>query len=208
MELKTRLAALGLTVGLIGGGAAGVILSSAGVSGASTAVAVQDSGSPSTTTTPGTNDHPTREQFLADALAPLVKDGTITQAQADKVIAALEKAAPAGGRGHRRGAELGAAAKTLDMSEADLRTALQGGKTLAEVATSKGVDPKAVIDAMVAEFRTHLDERVKSGAITQAQADTRLAEATTRITDIVNNGVKGGPGRGEGAPPAGEPGGN
>jgi lipoate-protein ligase A len=54
-----------------------------------------------------------------------------------------------------------------------------------------------VIDALVAEFKAHLDEEVASGEHTQEEADQKLAKATERITDMVNNGRPEG-GRGPG----------
>ena len=100
-----------------------------------------------------------------------------------------------GGMGHRgeggpgrpgRGEGLAAAAKALGMTEADLGTALRGGKTLAQVAKDKGVPVQKVIDALVAEAKTKLAEAVKAGKITRAQADERLKDLTARITDRIN----------------------
>ena len=54
---------------------------------------------------------------------------------------------------------------------------------------SKGVDVQTVIDAMVAQAKTHLDEEVASGEHTQDEADTSSADVTERITDMVNNGM-------------------
>lgn len=102
-----------------------------------------------------------------------------------------------GGGGHR-GAGLSAAATALGISEDDLRTALQDGKTIAAVAEEKGVDLQKVIDAMVADAKTHLAEEVESGRITQAQADERLADLESRITERVNNTAPAGrPGHGD-----------
>ncbi len=86
------------------------------------------------------------------------------------------------------------AAETLGMSVADLRTALRDGQTLAEVAEAQGVEVQTLIDALVAEVKEHLDEHVADGDMTQEEADEKLAEATERITDRVNNG---GPLRGD-----------
>jgi len=121
-----------------------------------------------------------------------VANGTITQAQEDAVLAALKTARPDHGPGHGRGpggpgfGNLDAAAKALGMTADELRTALQGGKSLADVAKSKGVDPAKVVDALVAELKAHLDAEVKSGEHTQAQADEILAQAKTRIEAFVN----------------------
>ena len=81
---------------------------------------------------------------------------------------------------------LAAAAKELGMSEAELVTELQGGKSIKQVADAKNVDIKKVTDAMVAAVKTHLDEEVASGEHTQAEADEKLAGFTSRLDDMVN----------------------
>jgi hypothetical protein len=98
-----------------------------------------------------------------------------------------------GGPGGLDADDLTAAAKALGMTEADLTTALQGGKTAAQVAADQGVAVQKVIDAIVAADRAELAAAVKAGTITQAQADERLANLTAHVTDEVN-GVAGGPG--------------
>ncbi|HEY6531220.1 MAG TPA: hypothetical protein VIY72_02875 [Acidimicrobiales bacterium] len=198
--MNKKMAAIGLTAGLAAGGAAGLIVAAPTLSGAQSATteAAPDTTVPETTdpsTTPET-EAPDPGSRLAEALAPLVQDGTLTQEQADKVVETLKAAGPFGGHGRGMiGKGLEAAATALGMSEDDLRTALRDGQTLAQVAESKGIDPQTVIDALVAEAKTHLDEKVAAGDLTQEEADARLAEATERITDRVNNG---GPVRGDG----------
>ncbi len=186
--MKKRAAAAALTAGLIGGGAAGMILGTTGVSGAqeTTTTVEQHSGGQSTTESGRKN----RSERLAETLAPLVENGTITQAQADAVIAALVEAAPTGGGRHGgRGVQgLSTAAEALGMTAEELRTALKEGQTIAQVAESKGVDVQTVIDALVAARKAKLDEKVAAGEITQAEADEKLAKATERITELVNNG--------------------
>src|SRR3954454_21105022 len=83
-----------------------------------------------------------------------------------------------GPRGGPHGGRLDAtvAATAIGISEADLRTALESGQSLAEVATAHGVDPQKVIDALVADAQTHLAADVASGRITQAEADERGAD--------------------------------
>lgn len=83
---------------------------------------------------------------------------------------------------------LDAAATALGLTADELRTELQAGSTIADVAAAEGVDVQTVIDAMVAEATTRLDEKVAAGDLTQAEADTEAADATTRITESVNNG--------------------
>ncbi len=74
---------------------------------------------------------------------------------------------PGGAFGHHDGGpQLDVAAKALGMTTADLLTELRAGKSIADVAKEKNVDVQKVIDALV-------------------------ADAKTRITDMVNNPFKG-----------------
>jgi hypothetical protein len=120
----------------------------------------------------------------------------------EHVTALVNGEAPMGGpgehgfRGHRGGhgpgpavgARLDVVADALGITDDELRTALEDGQTIAQVAEANGVDVQTVIDALVAEAKAHLDERVADGDLTQAEADERLADITERITDMVNNG--------------------
>jgi polyhydroxyalkanoate synthesis regulator phasin len=92
-----------------------------------------------------------------------------------------------GGLGHFL--ELDAAADFLGLTESQLRDELADGKTLAQVARDHGKSVDGLIDAMVAEAKSHLDDAVAAGRITQAQADAVLADLKQRITDRVNNGT-------------------
>jgi len=94
------------------------------------------------------------------------------------------------------------AATALGMTEAELKTELQAGKSIADVAKAKNIDLDTVIAKLTAAFKAHLDEEVASGKHTQAEADAKLAEFSTRITTMVNapglpmRGGKGGHGPG------------
>jgi hypothetical protein len=95
-----------------------------------------------------------------------------------------------------RGAGLETVATTLGLTADEVRTAIEGGQTIAQLAEANGKTAQDVIDALVAEVKTHLDEEVAAGEHTQAEADARLAAATTQITDFVNNTQTAGPGMG------------
>ena len=139
-------------------------------------------------------ERPSRRQHLTSALAPLVTDGTLTQAQADKVIAAIESAAPA--RGRRGGPGLEAAATAIGITVDALRTELGTTKSIADVATARNIDVQTVIDALVADATTRIDQAVTDGKITAAQATAKKATLVERITERVN--TVGKPGHGPG----------
>jgi hypothetical protein len=115
---------------------------------------------------------------------------------------------PGGFRAFGGPANLDVAADALGISVDDLRSDLQDGQTIAEVAEAQGVDVQTVIDALVADAKTHLDQAVTDGRITQDQADERAADLEEHITDMVNGELpEGGPmggGHGWGGPRGGQ----
>jgi hypothetical protein len=91
--------------------------------------------------------------------------------------------------GHDRGGHFGdldAAASYLGLTEDQLRTQLQSGKTLADVAKAQGKSVDGLTDALVAATKKDLDDAVADGRLTKAQADQILADMKQRITDRVN----------------------
>jgi hypothetical protein len=101
-----------------------------------------------------------------------------------------------------RPSPLATASKVLGITETELKTELQAGKSVADVATAKNVDLATVKAALLAEAKAHLAEEVTSGKHTQAEADAKLAEFTTNLDTMVNRvgpagGMKG-EGRGHG----------
>lgn len=150
-----------------------------------------------------------RVTSLREALAGLVTDGSITQAQADQVATTIAEARPEGfGRGGPGGGshggggriDLAVAAEALGLTEEELRTQTQAGQTLADIAEAEGVEQSELVDALVAAARTRLAEAVEQGRLTQAEADARAAGLEARITDSLDElcGPDGRGGRGAG----------
>jgi hypothetical protein len=212
-----RNSAIGVGAGLLGGGAVGLLMVMPSFSSAATTteptdttVVVEDTSGTDTDTDAGTDTGtdadtetaedttPDRGARLREALQSLVDDGTITAAQADAVATQLAESFPGrgghGGGHHGPGGLGGRAfdgevlAGLLGIDVATLRTELESGSTIAEIAAAHGVDAQTVIDALVAEAKSHLDLSVSNGRLTQEEADAKLAELTERITDRVNNG--------------------
>ena len=151
----------GLRSGLLAAGAAlGMTLAGLGIAAAQ----VGDSTTPPSTTEPG---HPAPGTAAPGAPA---EEGP-------------HEGCP---HGHHKRARLSAAAAAIGIPEPELLEALRSGQSIAQVAESKNVQVQKVIDALVAEAKAHLADRVESGAITQAQADERAAGLMARITEMVN----------------------
>jgi len=74
--------------------------------------------------------------------------------------------------------EFDAAAQALGMTPEQLFSELHSGKSLSDIATAKGVDLQKVYDAMnadrVAAMKASIEQAVKDGTMTQAQADWLL----------------------------------
>ena len=122
-----------------------------------------------------------------DALTQAVKEGLLTQAQADALLQRqLTWGLPFGdlGRGGFTSAtnprtiiataELEAAAKAFGMTTADLTTALKT-KTLLDLAREKNVDVTKLRTAIADAEKAALDQAVKDGKLSQAQADALKA---------------------------------
>jgi len=197
---RGKLAAVGLSAGLLAGGAAGFAFTGgATLAGAQDATTTTEAPADSGATTP---DQQAPHDHLATVLAPLVENGTITQAQADAVIEAISAARPLHGPRDGGGRErlrhgLEAAAKALDMTAAELRTALGDDKSIADVAEEKNVDIDTVIDAMYQSWLEAETAEVAEGVHTQAEVDARAPIVKERITESVDT-VHPARGRGDG----------
>ena len=166
-----------------------LLLSGVLATGAVGAVAI----TPASATT-STNPVTSRLAGIKSALNGLVSDGTLTQSQADKVAKALNSKLPKRGvRGS--GARFGgmgmtqtrdAAAKALGLTTVQLRTALQGGKSLADVAKNQKVSVGVLVKAIVTGTESELVTAVKNGTVTQARADKITSLLTQRIINEVN----------------------
>jgi len=126
---------------------------------------------------------------ISTVLSGLVTKGTITQAQADAITAALTAAAPAkppkpmvGGMGiggMNSAAHEAVITSTLGITAADLKAARVAGKSLATLAGDKKA---ALITALVNFETTEIDAAVTAGKMTAARATTAKAGLSARVT--------------------------
>ena len=213
--------AAGLTAGLLGGAIGGFVLgvpglTSAASDGSDDAVStsptaiVQQADEGTDSADPSTDRVARATEELRATLQELVDAGTIGAAQADAVTEHLiaergERQAERAERRAERQAEreqrLEELAATLGTTADELRTELQNGSSLADVAAANGVDVQVVIDQLVADATERIDDAIEDGKITADEAAERLDELEERVTDRVNGerpdrSGRGGPGDG------------
>ncbi len=143
---------------------------------------------------------------LQDALGQGVKQGLITQSQADAITEREQNLglgrligplAPGRAGNPRRTAYisiatagLNAAAQSLGMTAGDLRTALRQ-RTLLALAQQKNVDVTGLRTAIANAEKSAIDAAVKAGQLTQPQGDALKARLTPDNIDLVR-GFRGG----------------
>lgn len=89
-----------------------------------------------------------------------------------------------------------AAAAYIGTTEADLRTRLQAGQTLTQIATAAGKTRDGLIAAMVADGNAKIDAALAAGTITAAQAAEKKTSLAAHVTEEVDETRTAGGGRG------------
>jgi CRISPR/Cas system-associated endoribonuclease Cas2 len=131
------------------------------------------------------------KKALENRVDAAVAAGELTKAQGDELKQRIESGAlplffgPRGGP-HEHFGELDAAASYLGLTEAQLETQLESGKSLAQVAKDRGKSVDGLIQALVDQATKRLDAAVAAGRLTKAQEQQILSGLKQRITDFVN----------------------
>jgi hypothetical protein len=194
---------------LIAGGAAALA-----VTGGGAAIAAEKLGSPSETSQAILDDaasqlgiQPSKlsgalKKAIENQIDAAVASGQLTKEQGDALKARVEAGdypllgLPLGHHGFGPGPGLGfgllyQAASYLGVNEAQLRTELAGGKTLAQIAKDHGKSGDGLVDALVAAERKRLDAAVAAGRLTKDQEQTILSSLEQRIQELVNATIRG-----------------
>ncbi len=180
MSSKKKIAAIVITTVALTASTVGI--ASASSKSSSTRVSVSNSGALG-------NKGP-RGLDLTATLAALVAKGTITQVQADAIVAAAnaariaaEAVRPAKPMKVNHDAHLALISTTLGIDSATIKSRIQAGETLAAIA---GAKKDALIAALVADETKRIDAAVTAGKLTAAQATTLKAGLVAHVTDEVN----------------------
>jgi hypothetical protein len=136
------------------------------------------------------------KKALSDRVDKAVAAGRLTKAQGaelKKRIAADEfplfgppAFGPHFGSPHPFFHGLDAAASYLGLTEAQLRSRLNAGKTLAEIAKAEGKSVDGLKTAMQKDAKEKLDAEVKAGRLSKDEETQALKDLDSRIDDLVN----------------------
>ena len=133
------------------------------------------------------------KKALENRVDAAVAAGSLTNAQGAELKQRIESGdvplfgGP--GPGFHHGGRFGgldAAASYFGLTEAQLRTQLESGKTLAAVAKAQGKSVDGLVQALVDAAKTKLAAAVAAGRLTQSQADSMLAGLKAHATGLVN----------------------
>jgi hypothetical protein len=138
-----------------------------------------------------------------DQVDAALAQGRITKAQADALKARIQSGdyppffgpgfGPGFGHFHRGpplfGERLSAAADYLGLTQAELRTKLSSGRTLANIAKARGKSVDGLKQAILDDAKAKLDAAVKEGKLTQAEADEIYARMKSHVDDLVDHGM-------------------
>jgi hypothetical protein len=151
------------------------------------------------------------KKAFEDRIDAAVADGRLTKEQGQELKQRIESGelpllgGPAFGFRHPGGPHgfmhgLDAAASYLGLTEAQLRTRLESGKSLADVAKAQDKSVAGLKDAMLEDAKTKLDAAVKAGRLTSAEEQRILSGLEQHLDDLINGklpehrfGFRGGP---------------
>jgi polyhydroxyalkanoate synthesis regulator phasin len=190
VSLKRKLVAGTVVAVALAGGGAAVAATQLGSSPSETSQAVVDDAAQQLGVQPSALSGALKTA-LSKQVDTAVAAGRLTKDEGDAIKTRIESgelpifgAGPPHGHFGARG--LDAAASYLGVTEAQLRSDLEGGKTLADVAQDQGKSVDGLVQALVDEATKKLDAAVSAGRLTQEREQSILSGLKQHITDFVN----------------------
>jgi hypothetical protein len=173
-----------------GGGGAAIAASQSGSPGEDSQAIINDAAEQLGIPASKLSDAP--KKALSDRVDEAVAAGRLSKAEGDALKERIQSEDfPVFGGLHRGLGHIGffgdldAAASYLGLTEPQLRSQLQDGKSLAQVARDHGKSVDGLVDALVAAAKQRLDRAVAAGRITKAEENSVLADLRERIANRV-----------------------
>jgi hypothetical protein len=189
-----RLVVAGASLALVGGGVGGAIAATSDTSPEAEQAAFLADAAGRLGVQPSKLEDALKQAAL-DQVDAAVKAGRLTQGEANEIKARISSGdlgpgvgvlAPRLGGQVRIAVGLDTAASYLGLSDAQLKSELQSGKTLAQIAQAQGKSVDGLKQALLTDAKTHLDQALTDGKITAAQEQQMLNDLSSRLDDIVN----------------------
>lgn len=140
------------------------------------------------------------KKAFEDRIDAAVAAGRLTEQQGDELKQRIESGdfplfgppafGPGFGAPHPFFHGLDAAATYLGLTEAQLESRINNGKTLAQIAKAEGKSVDGLKAAMLKDARAKLDEAVKAGRLSKAEEQQVLKDLGQRIEDLVNGQLR------------------
>lgn len=140
------------------------------------------------------------EKAFEDRIDAAVADGRLTKEQGEELKKRIEAGdfplfgppafGPGFGMAHPFFHGLDAAASYLGLTEEQLESRLESGKTLAQIARAEDKSVDGLKAAMLKDAKTKLDALVKAGKVTKADEQKVLRDLEQRIDDLVNGELR------------------
>lgn len=140
------------------------------------------------------------KKAFEDRIDAAVAAGRLTKQQGDELKQRIESGdfplfgppafGPGFGAPHPFFHGLDAAATYLGLTEAQLESRINNGKTLAQIAEAEGKSVDGLKAAMLKDARAKLDEAVKAGRLSKAEEQQVLKDLGQRIEDLVNGQLR------------------
>jgi hypothetical protein len=199
MAVKRKVIAGAAAALAIGGAGAGVAASQTGSSPRAESNAIVNDAAKELGVSPSKLSAALKKAF-SDRIDAAVADGRLTKAEGEQLKQRIESddfplfGPPAFGHGfpgaHPFFHGLDAAASYLGLTEEQLRTRLNAGKTLAEIAKAENKSVDGLKAALVKDVKDKLDAAVKDGRLTNADEQRALQGLQSRIDDLVNGQLR------------------
>lgn len=195
MAVKRKVVAAGVAAAVVGGTGAGIAATKMGNSPSAENQAIVDAAAKNLGVEPSKLSDAIKKA-LEGRVDAAVADGRLTKEQGAELKQRIESgefplfAGPGFGHGfappHRFFHGLDSAATYLGLTEDQLESRLESGKTLAEIAKAQNKSVDGLKSAMIKDVQSKLDQAVKDGRLTKAQEQRVLSDLQQRIDDLVN----------------------
>jgi hypothetical protein len=140
------------------------------------------------------------KKAFEDRIDAAVAAGRLTTAQGDELKQRIESEdfplfgppafGPDFGPPHPFFHGLDAAASYLGLTEKQLESRLNSGKTLAQIAKAQGKSVDGLKDAMLKDAKANLDDAVQAGRLSKAEEQQVLKDLEQRTDDLVNGQLR------------------